>query len=120
MSTTCRRCGRPDSSIASGQPGVGVIGAPSGNFIAKAELGQFDSTPPNAPANGGIAALLAPNRIELQWQGVSDDANGIGVYSYWLYRTGREACDPFEEFPDYYCDPYGLTLNVRLVGEICG
>src|SRR5215813_4558176 len=37
----------PDTSIASGQAGIGVRGAPAGNAISLARLGPLDRTPPS-------------------------------------------------------------------------
>jgi len=75
-----------DTQIASGAPGVTVAFAPTGNSISLVQLGAFDSTPPNTINSQTVGVSAFPNRVDLQWQGVSDDANGIGLYAYQIYR----------------------------------
>jgi RHS repeat-associated protein len=91
------------SGPASGQPGVGVRGAPAGNCIAEADLGPVFTQAPNAVNVSTIAVDASPTRIELQWQGVVDNpANGSGLYAYSIYKNGtffESSITP--EFVDY-------------------
>ncbi len=77
-----------DSSIASGQPGVGVRGAPSGNSISQAKLGPRYTGTPTAVTQESVALSTFPNRVDMQWYGVSDGANGPGIYMYQIWRNG--------------------------------
>src|SRR5258707_5768160 len=71
-----------DSQIASGVPGVSVSYAPAGNTVPQAQLGPLDSIAPNAISAASIGVSAFPNRVELQWQGVTDDPNGTGIVWY--------------------------------------
>jgi RHS repeat-associated protein len=76
----------PDNDIPSGQPGIGGRGMPAGSSISAIDLGRLDTTPPN-PVNGqSIGVSSFPNRVDMHWQGVTDDANGIGLEFYWVQR----------------------------------
>jgi len=78
-----------DSSIPSGKPGVGLCGGiATGNALSQAALGGMDRIAPSVPATQSAATLVLPNRIDVQWQGSADDANGIGVGSYNVTRNG--------------------------------
>jgi hypothetical protein len=78
-------------AITSGQPGVGVSSAPSGTGISTVDIGHFDSTPPGTINPSSIAVTALPNRVDFQFQGVMDDANGIGMSVYTLARSGAFA-----------------------------
>ncbi|MGA2882186.1 MAG: hypothetical protein ABSG13_24810 [Bryobacteraceae bacterium] len=76
-----------DASITSGQPGVGVRNAPAGNSIAEVQLGGIFVGTPVLPTNEiGVSAFA--NRVEFQWPGASEAANGPGVIIYLVYRNG--------------------------------
>jgi RHS repeat-associated protein len=75
-----------DSSIASGQPGVGAYGTPSGAAITQAALIPMDRIAPAAVQN--VASSVSPNRVDLQWQGAVDDPNGSGIWCYLVWRNG--------------------------------
>lgn len=76
-----------DSSLASGQPGVGVRGS-SGGYLQPANLGPIDAVAPPAINTQTIATSEFPTQVDFQWQGASDDANGVGVASYQIQRNG--------------------------------
>jgi YD repeat-containing protein len=77
-----------DTSIAAGQPGVGVSSAPAGNSISEVDLGPLDRIAPMAVNSQRIGNSPFSNRVDMQWQGVLDDVNGTGVASYQIYRNG--------------------------------
>src|SRR5882762_8837786 len=77
-----------DSSIGAGKPGVGVRGAPSGEGISRVDLGPHDGTAPNAVSATSIATAPFKDRVDMQWPGVPDDPNGIGVAFYIFVRNG--------------------------------
>jgi hypothetical protein len=72
----------PDSSIASGQAGVGVRGAPAGNSISLVRLGPLDRTSPSPVSAQTVKSSLFSNGVQLQWQASPDDANGTGVIRF--------------------------------------
>ncbi len=77
-----------DQGIMSGQPGVGVRGAPAGNGIQQAALGPHDVLAP-APVNTQLIGTgIFSNRVDMQWNSASDDANGVGVGWYQIVRNG--------------------------------
>jgi len=67
-----------DSAITTGVAGVGAYNTPSGNAISQVQVGILDQVAPGAIDPKTIATYLLPNRVELEWPGVVDDANGIG------------------------------------------
>ncbi|MGC9969496.1 MAG: hypothetical protein ABSE56_02780 [Bryobacteraceae bacterium] len=77
-----------DSSIASGKPGVGAWGTPSGNSIARVDLGPLDRTAPSPVNTASVAISALPNRVDVQWDPPADGANGVGVPYYYVYRNG--------------------------------
>jgi hypothetical protein len=79
--------GTVDTSIASGQPGIGVVGAPAGNSISEVKLGGiYTGAPVMPPANEfGVSAFA--NKIEIQWPGASENASGPGVSRYQIWRN---------------------------------
>jgi hypothetical protein len=72
----------------SGQPGVGAYGVPAGNAISLVQLGAIDRVAPAAVEAGKLSASVFRKRVELQWTAAADDANGIGLAGYWVYRDG--------------------------------
>jgi chitodextrinase len=73
--------------IASGQPGVGGYATPSGNAIGL-QAGPADTVAPGVVPSASLGVAAFSNRIEMQWQGAPDDANGIGFSTYYVYRNG--------------------------------
>ena len=59
-----------DSAISSGQPGIGVSSAPSGNGISALEIGHLDTNP---PGNFTISSSAFRDRVDLQWTTPPDD-----------------------------------------------
>ncbi|MCC7496339.1 MAG: hypothetical protein IT160_02100 [Bryobacterales bacterium] len=78
-----------DSSIASGKPGIGIRDAPQVNSIGTTSLGGLDTTAPAALAPKALTISAFSDHVELQWRASADDPNGIGLYSYSLYRDGN-------------------------------
>lgn len=75
-----------DSSLAYGSPGVEVFYPPAGNGISRADLGPHDYVAPNAIPRASIGVSATPNRVDMQWQGVTDDPNGTGILWYQVVR----------------------------------
>jgi len=74
------------SPITSGQPGINVRSAPAGNTIGVTMLGVADKVAPNSIDRNNIATSSYPNRIDMQWKGAADDANGSGLAITIIYR----------------------------------
>jgi len=77
-----------DAGIATGQPGIGATATPTGNAISLVKLGPLDTVPPGTINPQSVGSSLFSNEIDLQWQGVTDDANGIGFFTYQIFRNG--------------------------------
>ena len=77
-----------DASITSGMPGIGVRHAAAGNTISSVSLGPIDTTPPNTVNAQSVGTSPFPRRVDLQWQGVTDDVNGSGLAYYTITRNG--------------------------------
>jgi hypothetical protein len=77
-----------DTSLASGPPGIGVRYTAS-NTISRVDLGPLDSVAPSPVDAQSIATYALPNSVDMQWQGAADDANGIGVAHYLIYRDSQ-------------------------------
>lgn len=71
-----------------GHPGVGMVGPPTANGIARVELGPADRTAPTAVNAGTVQTSSFPNHVDLHWTASSDDANGVGIAYYDVYRNG--------------------------------
>ena len=76
-----------DTSITSGAAGISVASAPSGNTISQVQLGRLDTVAPGGISPATVGTSSFPTRVDLQWQGVLDDANGIGLFAYQLSRS---------------------------------
>jgi hypothetical protein len=95
-----------DSSITSGVGGIGAYNTPSGNAISQVQMGTLDQVAPGAVDPNTIATYVLPNRVELEWPGVVDDANGIGLWGYQIYRGGTLIGQTFTpEFDDDSVSP---------------
>lgn len=94
----------PESSIATGQPGIGARDTPDGNGVSEVDLGPWDRIAPGTPVNlqGGSQGLTAfPDHIDMQWPGVVDDANGTGVWAYQIYRDGNYVTNQLASVPGF-------------------
>ena len=76
-----------NSDIATGQPGVGVRGAPPGNGIVSVSIGNLEHVAPTG-ASGPLTSSVFPDHIDLQWGGAVDNTGGIGIGFQSLYRNG--------------------------------
>jgi hypothetical protein len=76
-----------DSSISSGQPGIGVRGAPSGNSISEVQIATMYSGAPNGPTLSNMGLSSLPTEVDMQWHGVSEP-NGPGIAFFQLLRNG--------------------------------
>jgi hypothetical protein len=77
-------------SLTTGKPGIGGYGMPSGSSIASVELGPQDTVAPGPVSAQTVASSILPNSASLRWQGVLDDAAGVGLLGYIVYRNGAE------------------------------
>ena len=77
------------SPIASGQPGVGVSGAPSGNGMSTIDIGHLDTIAPSTINPQTIGSSVWANHVDLQFPGAVDDANGSGIAYYQYYRNNN-------------------------------
>ncbi|HXJ43138.1 MAG TPA: hypothetical protein VNH18_27915, partial [Bryobacteraceae bacterium] len=77
-----------DSAITTGAAGVGAYNTPAGNAISQVQLGPLDQIAPGTVNAQSVGTYALPNRVEMQWQGVVDDTNGIGLWDYYIYRNG--------------------------------
>jgi hypothetical protein len=74
--------GTVDTSIASGQPGIGVEGAPAGNSISEVQLGGIYNGAPVMPPTNEFGVSAFATKIEIQWPGASEASSGPGVSRY--------------------------------------
>ncbi|MFN8006848.1 MAG: hypothetical protein U0V70_07470 [Terriglobia bacterium] len=74
-----------EGTIASGKPGVGVISG--AGFIKSVDLGPLDRVAPPAIDPVSVSVSTTPVVVKLRWPVASDDANGIGVYRYDIWRN---------------------------------
>jgi hypothetical protein len=81
------------SPITSGAPGVGAYGiTPSGDAISPVQLGLLDRIAPNAVNGQSVGTYILPTQVQMQWQGVVDNQNGIGLWDYHVYRCPGSPC----------------------------
>jgi RHS repeat-associated protein len=73
-----------DSSIASGQPGVGNT-SPTGGVV-EAKLGPLDRTGPVAVPSP-IGAATFPDKVVLTWSATTDAGSGLRRYQVWRDGT---------------------------------
>lgn len=85
-----------DSTITSGQPGVGVRGAPAGNSIAQVKLGGIYVGTPTMPPTDEIGVSAFANRVDFQWPGASE-ASGPGIAYYAVWRSGVQLTTLYDE-----------------------
>jgi hypothetical protein len=73
--------------------GVGVentepTGLQGGNLLTQVNLGNLDTTPPNAISASSIGINATTNSISLQWPAATDNSGGVGIYGYQIFRNG--------------------------------
>ena len=71
-----------------GNPGIGGYNMPSGSGFSSVNLGHHDTVAPSQIAATTVASSVFPTSASLQWQGVLDDSNGVGLYQYYIARNG--------------------------------
>ena len=83
-------CGAYDTAIASGRPGVGIgyIDDMNPARILEIWFGPRDGVGPQGVDRNKVRSYALPNSVELSWQPAQDDANGIGVWLYEIFRDG--------------------------------
>jgi hypothetical protein len=119
-----------DSSITTGQPGVGARGTPSGNSVSSVEIGSLDRIDPNPFNTQTIETSSFPTRVDMDWAGVTDNPNGSGFLLYQVLRNGSlvamlaepgysdETVAPSTEYQytliayDYHLNTTSTTFNV--------
>jgi RHS repeat-associated protein len=82
-----------NTAISSGQPGIGVRGAPSGNSISQVQLGAIYTGAPTMPPASEIGVSAYAADVQIQWPGASEAAAGPGVAFYNIYRNGTILAD---------------------------
>ena len=93
-------------STTSGNPGIGGYNMPAGSGIASVKLGHYDTLAPFQVPAHPIPSSIFPNSVSLQWQGVLDDPNGIGLFAYYVARNGAGLGYPVQaEFTDATVQP---------------
>jgi len=78
-----------DNSVPSGRPGFGSRGLHSSNGMSEVRLGNLEYTAPGAITSSSLRTAAFDNRIDLEWPGVADDANGSGMLMYQVHRNGN-------------------------------
>jgi hypothetical protein len=105
-----------DTSLPTGKPGIGVSSS-SSNTISSVKFGALDTVAPSPVSLQSIATYPLPATVDMQWQAAVDDANGIGVAHYLVYRGGvliGETGGP--EFTDDGVSP-GQTYQYAVVAR---
>jgi hypothetical protein len=75
--------------LAGSAPGFGIGEALGGTLLSEVDLGNLDTTPPNAIPASSIGVSAQTNQVSLQWPAATDDPNGVGVYGYQISRNGQ-------------------------------
>ena len=78
-----------DTSIASGQPGVGVRAASGGCGITAVDIGHLDTVAPTPFSS--ITGDAFRDRVDLQWPAATDDPNGTGIALRCLSQWNRSS-----------------------------
>ena len=93
--------GTVDSTFATGSPGIGGVGIPSGAGFTSVSVGRHDVIGPGQVPATSVASSIFPQSASLRWQGVVDDQNGIGLWMYDVLRNGQHIESvPEPEFTD--------------------
>ena len=104
-----------DPNILGGNSGLGLANTPPGNTITRAQLIHGESAAPPAPNRSSFGITTYPNRIEMQWAGVSDGPTGSGVFGYAILRDGNYiGCAITPQFIDDAVSP-GVTYNYSVI-----
>jgi len=77
-----------DTSITSGKPGIGVANTEPGSIVTEVDLGLLDRIVPSGVNPQSIGTSSFSNRVDMQWQGVADDVNGVGISNFQVLRDG--------------------------------
>src|SRR5581483_5915039 len=72
------------SPIAAGHPGVGAYNYET---IQTASIGHQDTVVPIPVSQASFTSSAQPTQVDLQWAPTTDDAAGIGLLQYKLYRS---------------------------------
>ena len=78
-----------DSSISTGMPGFGGYYFPERSAISLGELGPIDRTAPSAIPVNDVSRTGTMTAVYLQWPAQTDGPDGVGLYSYVIYRDGQ-------------------------------
>jgi hypothetical protein len=106
-----------DSSIATGQPGLNVRGAPAGSTMSLAMFYPADYTAPASINMANLATSSYPYRIDMQWQAPSDGPDGSGLALTIVYRNGVNVAgysNYIGEFTDNNVNP-GTTYSYNII-----
>ncbi|MBL8241703.1 MAG: hypothetical protein JNM66_30030, partial [Bryobacterales bacterium] len=80
-----------DGTLTSGRPGFGARSTPAGNGLILGEVYPSDTVAPGTIAAANVRTAVFYNRVDLEWPGVVDDANGSGMAMYQIYRDVNNA-----------------------------
>jgi hypothetical protein len=72
-----------------GSPGIGAHGTTTGSFTQVA-IGHHDTVVPLVIATEPVGASILPYSVSMQWPATTDDANGIGMFVYEIFRNGTQ------------------------------
>ena len=81
-----------NSPITTGEPGVGVAGAPSGNGISTIDIGHQDIAAPNPLNAQEVGTSSFPTHVDIQFPGDIDDSIGTGIAYYQFFRCTGTNC----------------------------
>ncbi len=84
-----------DSSIASGQPGIGGAERPLATASQEVQLGGIYVGNPVFPSDE-IAVSAFANKVEIQWPGGSEGTSGPGVAFYEVFKNGTDIWNPYD------------------------
>jgi RHS repeat-associated protein len=88
----------------SGSPGIGVRNCGAGTGIAQTQLGTLDTIAPGAIPAGTLRWTPSSTQIEFQWGGAEDDASGVGIGGYVIYRKVNPS-DPSSQWVYFALTP---------------
>lgn len=100
------------TAAAAGNPGLEVAGAPAGNGITKIEIFPCDRIAPPVPGAPGITAF--DTKVEMQWPGFTDDANGAGFNLGQVWRRDKASATgtPFSYLGSFFFGTF-VDLTVQ-------
>lgn len=76
-----------DSSVTTGQPGVGGWNMPSTSAVTYLTLDHVETVAPNTPPASSVSVSSTATRVDFQFAGATDDVNGKGIAYYSLRRA---------------------------------